>query len=203
MTLGALVSAARTLAPDARQRVEAAGRQDAVVSGITHDSRAAAKGALFVAIRGQRADGAAFADEAIRRGAQAVVAESAAPPSVTVPWLRTPDARLALAELAHIFYGRPSEHLQVVGVTGTNGKTTTTYLLAAVFDAAGLPCGRLGTVTFRTGPSPNDEREASHTTPESSDVQRLLREMADRGCKACAMEVSSHALVLQRVANVS
>jgi UDP-N-acetylmuramoyl-L-alanyl-D-glutamate--2,6-diaminopimelate ligase len=92
--------------------------------------------------------------------------------------------------------------MTVVGVTGTNGKTTTTYLLASVLDAAGLPCGRLGTVTFRTGPQPGDEREASHTTPESSDIQRLFHEMVDRGCKACAMEVSSHALVLQRVAEV-
>ena len=119
-----------------------------------------------------------------------------------VPRLRTPDARVALAELAAIVYGRPSEFLKVIGATGTNGKTTTTYLLAAVFDAAGIPCGRIGTVTVRVGPTPADERDASHTTPEAPEVQRLLREMVDRGCGACAMEVSSHALVLQRVAGV-
>jgi len=119
-----------------------------------------------------------------------------------VPWLRTPDARLALAELADLIYERPSESLTVAGVTGTNGKTTTTYLLAAVFDAAGMPCGRIGTVTVRVGPNPSDERDASHTTPEAPEVQRLLREMVDRGCRACAMEVSSHALVLHRVAGV-
>jgi UDP-N-acetylmuramoyl-L-alanyl-D-glutamate--2,6-diaminopimelate ligase len=202
MTLGALIAAARTLAPDARAAVDAAGRRDARVTGIAHDSRAAAPGAVFVAIRGLRADGAAFAQGAVTRGAIAIVAETPPPSSPGALWLRTTDARLALAELAALFHGRPSERLSVVGVTGTNGKTTTTYLLASVFDAAGLPCGRLGTVTFRTGPSPSDEREASHTTPEASDVQRLLREMADRGCKACAMEVSSHALVLQRVAEV-
>jgi UDP-N-acetylmuramoyl-L-alanyl-D-glutamate--2,6-diaminopimelate ligase len=119
-----------------------------------------------------------------------------------VPWIRTPDARLALAELAGIFFGHPADSLTVVGVTGTNGKTTSTYLLAAVFDAAGLPCGRMGTVTVRVGPDPSDERDAAHTTPEAPEVQRLLREMLDRGCRACAMEVSSHALVLQRVAGL-
>jgi UDP-N-acetylmuramoyl-L-alanyl-D-glutamate--2,6-diaminopimelate ligase len=202
MTLGALVAAARTLAPDARALVGAAGRQGASVSGVTHDSRAVSPGAVFVAIPGQRSDGAAFAAQAASRGALAIVAETAAPAAPGALWLRTADARLALAELAAVFHGRPSEQLTVVGVTGTNGKTTTTYLLASVFDAAGLPCGRIGTVTFRTGPSGGDERDASHTTPEASDVQRLLREMVGRGCKACAMEVSSHGLVLHRVAEV-
>jgi UDP-N-acetylmuramoyl-L-alanyl-D-glutamate--2,6-diaminopimelate ligase len=202
MTLGALVAKARALAPDARARVADAGRLELPVAGITHDSRAVSAGVVFVAIRGQRADGATFAGEAVRRGAAAVVAETPAPSGFAVPWIRTPDARLALAELAGIFYGHPSESLTVVGVTGTNGKTTSTYLLAAVLDAAGLPCGRTGTVTVRVGPHPTDERDASHTTPEAPEVQRLLREMLDRGCRACAMEVSSHALVLQRVAGV-
>jgi len=202
LTLGALVSAARSLAPDARARVDQAGSQALEVAGITHDSRAVTAGIVFVAIRGQRADGASFAQEAVRRGAAAIVAETPEPPGTKVPWLRTPDARLALAELAALVYNNPSESLKVVGVTGTNGKTTTTYLLAAMFDAAGLPCGRIGTVTVRVGPSAADERDASHTTPEASEVQRLLREMVDRGSKACAMEVSSHALVLQRVSSV-
>jgi UDP-N-acetylmuramoyl-L-alanyl-D-glutamate--2,6-diaminopimelate ligase len=200
MMLGALVSAARTLAPGARRLIDAAGRQDAAVTGVTHDSRAVARGTIFVAIRGQRADGSGFAADAIKRGALAIVSESAPAEPPAVPWITTTNARVALAELAHLFHGRPSEALKIVGVTGTNGKTTTTYLLAAVLDAAGLPCGRLGTVTFRVGPAPTDERDASHTTPEASEVQRLLREMVDRGCKACAMEVSSHALVLHRVA---
>jgi UDP-N-acetylmuramoyl-L-alanyl-D-glutamate--2,6-diaminopimelate ligase len=202
MTLLELVTSARTLAPDSRTRVERAGRQALRVNGIAHDSRGVSAGTVFVAIRGQRADGAAFAADAARRGAAAVVAETPAPAESDVPWLRTTDARLALAELAAIFYQHPSETLTVVGVTGTNGKTTTTYLLASVFDTAGMPCGRLGTVSVRVGPNVADERDASHTTPEASEVQRLLREMADNGFKACAMEVSSHALVLQRVANV-
>ncbi|HEX5216515.1 MAG TPA: UDP-N-acetylmuramoyl-L-alanyl-D-glutamate--2,6-diaminopimelate ligase [Vicinamibacterales bacterium] len=202
MTLDALVAAARTLAPDARQRVTQSGRDAVPVTGLTHDSRAVAPGTVFVAVRGQRSDGATFAADALRRGAIAVIAESAPPAGVAVPWLRTTDARLALAELAAIVNGHPSDQLVVVGVTGTNGKTTTTYLLASVFDAAAMPCGRIGTVTVRTGPSPADERDASHTTPEASELQRLLREMADRGCRACAIEVSSHALVLHRVANM-
>jgi UDP-N-acetylmuramoyl-L-alanyl-D-glutamate--2,6-diaminopimelate ligase len=202
VTLSELVAAARTLAPDAGARADEAGRASAAVTGIAHDSRGVSSGAVFVAIRGQRADGATFARDAVDRGAVAVVAETPAPEGVPVPWLRTADARLALAELAAIFNRRPSEELTVAAVTGTNGKTTTTYLLAAVFDAAGMPCGRLGTVTFRVGPARGDERDAARTTPEASEIQRLLREMVDRGCRACAMEVSSHALVLHRVANM-
>jgi UDP-N-acetylmuramoyl-L-alanyl-D-glutamate--2,6-diaminopimelate ligase len=200
MTLSALVAAARSLAPDARSIVTGAGRADVRVTGITHDSRAVSAGTVFVAVHGQRHDGAAFAADAVKRGAIAIIAETPRPAATTVPWIRTTDARLALAELSSIVFNHPSEQLTVVGVTGTNGKTTTTYLLASVFDAAGRPCGRLGTVSVRTGAGSQSERDAAHTTPEASEVQRLLREMVDAGCKACAMEVSSHALVLHRVA---
>jgi UDP-N-acetylmuramoyl-L-alanyl-D-glutamate--2,6-diaminopimelate ligase len=198
MTLGDLVAAAHTLVADARARVTAAGLDATPVTAVAHDSRTVARGAIFVAIPGRRDDGVRFADEAIRRGAVAIVAETDAPAGAAVPWLRTPDARLTLAELAAVFNGHPSEELTLVGVTGTNGKTTTTYLLASMFDAAGFPCGRIGTVSVRVGPSASDERDASHTTPESSELQRLLREMRTRGCTACAMEVSSHALALRR-----
>src|SRR5512134_1790628 len=98
-------------------------RADLPVTGVVHDSRAASPGAVFVAIRGHRADGATFAQDAIARGAAAVVAETPAPSGVAVPWLVTADARLALAELADVFHGHPSRELVVVGVTGTNGKT--------------------------------------------------------------------------------
>ncbi|HUF46884.1 MAG TPA: UDP-N-acetylmuramoyl-L-alanyl-D-glutamate--2,6-diaminopimelate ligase [Vicinamibacterales bacterium] len=202
MTLAALMTAARTLAPGASALVTASAEGGRTVTGIAHDSRAVTPGAVFVAVRGHRVDGTTFAADAVARGAMAVVAEGPAPAGVTVPWLQTTNARLALAELAAIFNGRPSERLTVVGVTGTNGKTTITYLLASVLDAAGLPCGRLGTVTFRVGPDRRFERDAAHTTPEASDLQALLREMVDQGCQACAMEVSSHALVLHRVAEM-
>ena len=200
MTLGLLAERARMLAADSRERIQAAGAGDTGVVAVTHDSRAVTPGTIFVAVRGLRTDGAAFAPDAIRRGAAAVVAESPAPAGLAVAWLHTANARLALADLADILYAHPSGDLTLVGVTGTNGKTTSAYLLASVFDAAGLPSGRMGTVTVRVGPSPADESDAAHTTPEAGDIQRLLRTMLTRGCKACAMEVSSHARVLERVA---
>jgi UDP-N-acetylmuramoyl-L-alanyl-D-glutamate--2,6-diaminopimelate ligase len=167
-----------------------------VVTGVVYDSRQVQRGDLFVALKGQRADGTRFAGEAIERGAAAIVAEEPPPAEVRVPWAIVHDARLALAVLSATFFGNPSGEMQVVGITGTNGKTTTAYLVASIFDQAGLPCGVLGTVGYRIG---REVRESTRTTPEAPDVQRLLREMRDRGCGACAMEVSSHALALRRV----
>jgi len=166
------------------------------VTGIAYDSRTVAAGDVFVALRGQHADGTAFADQAVARGAIAIVSEQ--PPAAPAPvdWTIVADARIALAALAAEFFEHPSRELRVVGITGTNGKTTTAYLLASIFDAAGVPCGVLGTVAYRIGA---ELREAARTTPEAPDVQRLLREMVGRGCGACAMEVSSHALSLRRV----
>jgi UDP-N-acetylmuramoyl-L-alanyl-D-glutamate--2,6-diaminopimelate ligase len=166
------------------------------VSGIAYDSRAVAPGWVFVALKGLHADGTAFARQAIERGAAVVVSEQGAPDGVSVPWAIVSDARLALAVLATTFYRDPSGDMRVIGITGTNGKTTTAYLLAAIFEAAGILCGILGTVAYRIG---GETREATRTTPEAPDVQALLREMVDRGCGACAMEVSSHALALRRV----
>ena len=197
MTLGELVAGAQTLATDARAVIERLGVGGRRVSGVVHDSRAASSGGVFVAVKGQKADGTIFVEQAASRGAVAVVAEGPAPAGIAVPWIQTTDARLSLAELSSIFYGRPSDDLKLVGVTGTNGKTTCTYLIASIFEAADLNCGRIGTVSFKVA---GEERDASHTTPEASELQRLLREMVDRGDRACAMEVSSHALVLQRVA---
>ena len=203
MTLAELVGSVASLAPEAAALVAGSGRGDVTVTGVSHDSRAVARGAIFVAVPGHRVDGAAFAADAIRRGAVAIVAQSAPPPVTDVPWLPTADARRALADLAAAFHGHPSRRLAVVGVTGTNGKTTTAYLLTSVFDAAGLPAGRLGTVTFRVGPTPADEHVASHTTPEADEIQQMLARMIERGCRACVMEVSSHALALDRVAGMT
>ena len=166
------------------------------VTGIAYDSRRVTPGNVFVALKGQRADGAVFARDAVARGAAAIVSEEAAPSASDVEWVQVNDARLALALLAAAFYQHPSREMQVVGITGTNGKTTTAYLIASIFEAAKIRCGILGTVVYRIG---DEQREATRTTPEAPDVQQLLREMVDRGCGACTMEVSSHALALRRV----
>jgi UDP-N-acetylmuramoyl-L-alanyl-D-glutamate--2,6-diaminopimelate ligase len=162
---------------------------------VTSDSREVAAGSVFVALRGLNADGTAFARDAVARGAIAVVAEAARPSDITIPWLQVSDARLALAALAAAFFGHPSDRLVLVGITGTNGKTTTSYLLASIFEAAGIKCGRIGTVGYQVG---GRELEATRTTPEAPELQRMLRDMLNAGCGACVMEVSSHALALHR-----
>jgi UDP-N-acetylmuramoyl-L-alanyl-D-glutamate--2,6-diaminopimelate ligase len=166
------------------------------VTGIAYDSRQVAPGAIFFALRGVNADGARFVPQAIANGAIAVVAETAAPAGSTLPWLQVTNARAAMAEAAAAFYRNPSEELALVGITGTNGKTTTSYVLASIFEAAGIKCGRIGTIAYTVG---GREVDASRTTPESPELQRMLRDMVGQGAGACAMEVSSHALALRRV----
>ena len=166
------------------------------MSAIAYDSRRVTAGTIFVAVSGQRVDGATFAADAAAGGAVLVVSASPRPVDVRVPWVMVEDARLALAELAAAFHRDPSHDLTVVGVTGTNGKTTTTYLLAAIFNAAGRPCGRIGSVGYDTG---GTTRESELTTPEAPEVQVLLREMVQYQRAACVMEVSSHALAMRRV----
>ena len=181
---------------DAGRRTASGVLLDRPVRHVAYDSRKIEPGDLFVAISGQRHDGAAFAEEAANRGAAAIVAETSAPPAFSVPWIRVADARAALAALAASAWGHPSRDLVVVGTTGTNGKTTTTYLLEGVFEDAGYPCGRVSSVSYRVA---DEEESAARTTPEAPDLQALLRRMVERRCRACAMEVSSHALALRRV----
>jgi UDP-N-acetylmuramoyl-L-alanyl-D-glutamate--2,6-diaminopimelate ligase len=189
MTLRELCAAASF-----RGQASAAGT-DQAVTGVTYDSRQVKPGAVFVALRGVNADGTRFAPQAIANGAIAVVAETAAPAGVSVPWIQVSNARAALAELAATFYGNPSEELVLVGITGTNGKTTTSYVLASIFEAAGIKCGRIGTIGYRIGAR---ELDAPRTTPEAPELQQMLRGMRAEGCGACVMEVSSHALALRR-----
>jgi UDP-N-acetylmuramoyl-L-alanyl-D-glutamate--2,6-diaminopimelate ligase len=177
----------------------ASGTAQLVVKGVAYDSRQVQPGQVFVALRGQRANGAEFVEQALERGAVIVVSGEPEPDVVGAPWVRVTDPRLALAVLAAAFNHNPSHRMQVVGITGTNGKTTTCYLLASMFEAAGIRCGILGTVGYGVG---TDMREAARTTPEAPEVQGLLRWMLDDGCGACVMEVSSHALALRRVDGV-
>ena len=169
---------------------------DVEVGSLAYDSRQVEPGALFVALKGLKATGADFAADALARGAVAVVADQADAAAGASPWMEVTDARAAMAALAAEFYAHPSRAISVVGITGTNGKTTTAYLLRAVFEAAGKKCGLLGTVSYSVG---DQELPAERTTPEAPDVQRMFRRMVDSGCGACVMEVSSHALSLRRV----
>jgi UDP-N-acetylmuramoyl-L-alanyl-D-glutamate--2,6-diaminopimelate ligase len=196
MTIGELLDRVAAMVPLTAASALSDEARRAFVSGLAYDSRAVGPDAVFFALRGQRADGAAFARDAESRGAAVIVSESPRPVGSTVPWLTTTDARRALAAAAAEFFRHPSERLVVIGVTGTNGKTTTAYLLEAVLEAAGMRCGRIGTVTYRIG---DEERLASRTTPEAPDVQALLRDMIGAGCVAAVLEVSSHALSLRRV----
>jgi UDP-N-acetylmuramoyl-L-alanyl-D-glutamate--2,6-diaminopimelate ligase len=172
----------------------------APVTAVTYDSRRVTPGTVFVALRGLKADGAQFAPQAVARGAVAVVAETETRSPSPVPWVVVPDARLALALLADRLHGHPSGELKVVGITGTNGKTTTAYLLRSIFEAAGMRCGLLGTVVYSVG---QQDIDATRTTPESADVQQMLRQMVDNGCTAAVMEVSSHALALRRADGIA
>ncbi len=164
---------------------------------VESDSRRVRAGDLFVAIRGEKSDGLAHAAEAIARGAVGVVSDRPAPAGVAAPWIRVPEPRRAMGLLAARLAGDPAERLVLAGVTGTNGKTTTTTLLEAILKRRYGRAGFLGTVGYRT---PRREVPADRTTPESTVIQALLAEMVRDGAKAAAMEVSSHALVLERVA---
>ena len=180
------------------QPVKISGSLDRDITAICYDSRKVVEGALFVALPGEKADGTEFIDSAIDRGAAAIVSEK---PGLTTraAAIEVLNARHALADLSAAYFRQPSHKIKVVGVTGTNGKTTTTFLIKHILDTDFLRCGLIGTVRYVVG-----ERElpATRTTPESADVHELLWQMRSAGCKSCAMEVSSHALALDRVRGV-
>jgi UDP-N-acetylmuramoyl-L-alanyl-D-glutamate--2,6-diaminopimelate ligase len=170
-----------------------------VVGGLAYDSRRVGPGSVFVAIRGFTTDGHLFLRDAVDRGAAAVVVEDPDLVPAGVPWVRVADTRLALARLSALFYGHPDRAFPVVGVTGTNGKTTTTHLLRSIYRAAGFETGLCGTVHNMVGDA---VLPVEHTTPESLDLYRLLADMREAGVRAAVLEVSSHALSLSRVAGV-
>jgi len=167
------------------------------VTGLAYDSRAVAAGDLFVAVPGLKRDGRLFIPEALGRGAAAVVTEGSDPlPGTDQGRVLVPSVREALARLADAFFEHPSRALTMVGITGTNGKTTTSYLVEALLRARGMQTGVVGTIQYRIGDEPIP---AGQTTPEAVELQRLLARMVESRVTGVAMEVSSHALALHRV----
>ena len=173
------------------------GAPDVEISALAYVAADVAPGSLFFCVRGFRADGHDFAPQAIERGAVALVVEH--PLDLGVPEVVVPDVRAAMGPVAARFYGDPTAQLKVVGITGTNGKTTTAFLTRSILEAAGIRCGLIGTVKYVVG---GEERPAVRTSPEAVDLQGAFREMLDSGDGACALEVSSHALQLGRSAGI-
>jgi UDP-N-acetylmuramoyl-L-alanyl-D-glutamate--2,6-diaminopimelate ligase len=168
------------------------------IASVAYDSRKVEPGGLFVAIRGEHADGNRFVGDALARGAAAVVSEHPRPADIPaeVAWLSVDEPRKALARVAANFYGRPADALTLVGITGTNGKTTTSFLMDSILRAAGHSTGLFGTILSRT---PNTETVAKYTTPESLELHKFFAQVRAEGGTHISMEASSHALALDRV----
>ncbi|OGD26833.1 MAG: UDP-N-acetylmuramoyl-L-alanyl-D-glutamate--2,6-diaminopimelate ligase [Candidatus Aminicenantes bacterium RBG_19FT_COMBO_59_29] len=166
------------------------------ILGVAYSSKQVRPGFLFAAIRGGTRDGFEFIEEALRNGAAAVLSDRPRSQSWKSPWVQATDVRAALALASANFYGQPSMRMNVVGITGTKGKTTLTYLLESIFLKAGYQPGVIGTISYRW---PNTAQPAPRTTPEAPDLQRMLSEMLAQGVTHCLIEVSSHALDLKRV----
>lgn len=183
---------------EAVRPLSVSGRTDVEVRSVVHDSRQVEPGALFAAVRGRKADASRFIPDAVERGAVAVIAEAPVP-AARAAVLHVSNARRALADAACAFHGHPSRRLSVVGITGTNGKTTVSYMIRSVLEGEGLGTGLVGTIRYVMG-----ERTipADRTTPEATDLQEMLAGMAHAGCAAAVMEVSSHSLVQERVRGV-
>jgi len=171
------------------------GSLDRVVEGIAYDSRRVQKNFLFVALRGEKSDGHQFVDQAIEKGATVIVTEEEIS-QARATCLVVENTRQALADLGAAFFDRPVRRLKMAAITGTNGKTTTSFLIKHICEKAGIRCGLIGTVRYEIG---DRVLPAVRTTPESLDVQELLAQMVNAGCKAAAMEVSSHAIAQDRV----
>ncbi len=170
--------------------------RETVISSVAYDSRQVRPGGLFFAIQGEKTDGHRFIPQAMEVGAAGVVSEREAPSELSAYWIHVPKIRRALASIARNFFGHPDAKLRLVGITGTNGKTTTAYLLESIFHAAGIRAGLFGTIEYRLG---GRTLPALNTTPESLDLLGYLAELLGAGGQAAVMEVSSHALAQERV----
>ena len=165
------------------------------ITDVTHDSRRVGPGVLFAAVRGALLDAHRFIPDVMERGAAGVISEFDRPAALNGAWLQVEDVRCAMALVAAEVHHHPSHELQLVGITGTNGKTTTAYLIASIPEAAGEPVAMTGTVEYRIG---KERLRADRTTPEATDMQRLLRKAVDTGCKTAVMECSSQAMDFHR-----
>src|SRR6187549_3322337 len=174
------------------------GPVDRVVESIAYDSRRVQRNGLFVALRGEKSDGHQFVDQAIEKGASVIVAEQDCQ-QMRATCVQVENSRTALADLAAAFYDRPTRRLRMAAVTGTNGKTTTTFLIKHICEKAGMRCGLLGTVQYEIG---DRIMPAIRTTPEALDIQELLAQIVNAGGRAAAMEVSSHALAQERTRGI-
>lgn len=173
------------------------GRDDLPISGIEYDSRRVKPGMLFTAVSGFKTDGKNFIADAIKNGAVAILCDQ--PVNIDIPLVIAKSARQALSDIAASFYGYPGQNLFVVGITGTNGKSTSVYLVKKLLETAGYGCGMLNSLVYDVGIR---SYKAERTTPEALDVQRYLHEMKEARCTHAVVEVSSHALILKRVENI-
>ncbi len=180
-------------------KLSTAGIPNTEITGIREDSREVRGGELFVARAGTQTDGLKFVQDAANRGAVAIVAQEKVA-GIHLPQIIAADSGAAASVLANLFQGQPSDQVRSLAITGTNGKTTTSYLIRHILSKVGTRCGMIGTVEIDDGRS---RREASMTTPAATEIAALLASMRDKGCRACAMETSSHALDQGRVAGVS
>jgi UDP-N-acetylmuramoyl-L-alanyl-D-glutamate--2,6-diaminopimelate ligase len=188
MKLGALLSGLPGVELGAQAELE--------ISALCYDSRQVKPGTLFFAIHGEKADGHKFISQALEHGAAAIVSEREAPVPFGAAWIRVDKIRRALSQAGHNFYNQPDSRLKLVGITGTNGKTTTAFLIDSILRAAGIPSGLFGTIEYRLG---DRTVPAGNTTPESLDLLTYFDELLKQGAQAAVMEVSSHALAQERV----